>query len=82
MLERITDEIADDIEARLRKTHNVTRVERTPRRITVHFNGYASRQTTMRQILDTEHAIITEYCNEPHLMYSDTTTYRFTLVCN
>lgn len=82
MLNHITEDIANDIESRLRETHNVQQVERANRRITVHFQGPVDMKTTSRMMLDNEESLIREYCNAPHLLYSDTTRFRFSLVCN
>lgn len=80
MIEQVTPEIIDDIRAQLEGVRVILKEEHTTRRITFHTNPRSD--VPSRKALDVEYDIIRKYCNSPYLMYSDTTNYRFTLVCN
>jgi hypothetical protein len=80
MLERVTQEIIDDVREQLSQVRVILQEEHTTRRITFHTNPRGD--VPSRVALDKEYELIKKYCNSPYLMYSDTTDYRFTLVCN
>jgi hypothetical protein len=80
MLEQVTQEVIDDIKTTLEGVRVILKEEHTNRRITFHTNP--RNDVPSKKALDVEYDIIRKYCNSPYLMYSDTTSYRFTLVCN
>jgi hypothetical protein len=80
MLERVTEEIITDIREQLSEVRVILKEEHTPRRITFHTNPRGD--VPSKKALDVEHELVKKYCNQPYLMYSDATNYRFTLVCN
>lgn len=80
IVEQVTEEMIDDVREQLKTVYEIVREEHTSRRMTFHITPLLSSYARTR--MDTETAIIKKYCNSPFTMYSDTTNYRFTLVCN
>lgn len=80
MLERVTEEIIDDIRTQLSEVRTIVKEDHGARRVTFHVGPRMDVST--KRVLDREHEIIKKYCNSPYLMYSDVTSYRFTLACN
>ena len=78
--ETITSDVADDVRERVATFATILREEITPRRITFYLGPKLG--VAMKLRLETESAIIRQYCNAPYSFYPDESTYRFTLTCN
>jgi hypothetical protein len=80
MLDKIESQHVSEVRLKLETVCVIIKEEITDRRMTFHINP--RMDVSAKRRIDMEWEIIKKFCNAPFVMYSDHSSYRFTLACN